>query len=212
MTIGEKIKYFRARVGITQGRLAELSDIHPVSIRKYETNKMVPAQPQIDRLAKALGVSSFALTGTESNISQKTVGDFMGLFFFLYKAKLLVLEGDRGEDGALVAETVRCKPSPFLCQFFTAALGSTEGQASEVLYRLNSPSMLRDIIRWEKVSRGYERMIEEYGESEDENIRQVLEEMGQDIERIEMEFQRSSLVSGQGSLGVMINPDYFGKG
>ena len=42
MTIGEKIKYFRKRIGITQAKLAELSWIYPVSIRKYEINKMVP--------------------------------------------------------------------------------------------------------------------------------------------------------------------------
>ena len=41
MTIGEKIKYCRKQIGITQDKLAELTGIHPVSIRKYETNKMV---------------------------------------------------------------------------------------------------------------------------------------------------------------------------
>ena len=60
MTIGEKIKYFRTRIGITQAKLAELSGIHPVSIRKYETNKMVPQSPQIDRIAEALGISQSA--------------------------------------------------------------------------------------------------------------------------------------------------------
>ena len=38
MTIGEKIKYCRKQIGITQDKLAELTGIHPVSIRKYETN------------------------------------------------------------------------------------------------------------------------------------------------------------------------------
>ena len=60
MTIGEKIKYFRTRIGITQAKLAELSGIHPVSIRKYETNKMVPQAPQIDRIAETLGTHVFS--------------------------------------------------------------------------------------------------------------------------------------------------------
>ncbi|WP_416366602.1 helix-turn-helix domain-containing protein [Muricomes intestini] len=34
------MKYCRKQIGITQDRLAELTDIHPVSIPKYETNKM----------------------------------------------------------------------------------------------------------------------------------------------------------------------------
>lgn len=54
MTIGENIKYYRIRMGITQNQLAALAEIHPVSIRKYETNKM---QPQIDILKKLAGVS-----------------------------------------------------------------------------------------------------------------------------------------------------------
>ena len=61
MTIGDKIRYLRTRMGITQGELADLSGIHPVSIRKYETNKMTPQAQQIEKIADALGVSSFAI-------------------------------------------------------------------------------------------------------------------------------------------------------
>ena len=68
MTIGEKIKYFRTQKRITQAKLAELSGIHPVSIRKYETNKMIPQSQQIDKIAEALEISSFAITGFEKNI------------------------------------------------------------------------------------------------------------------------------------------------
>ena len=42
MTIGEQIKYIRKRRGLTQGQLAEATGIHPVTIRKYETNKLQP--------------------------------------------------------------------------------------------------------------------------------------------------------------------------
>ena len=51
MTIGEKIKYCRKQIGITQDKLAELTGIHPVSIRKYETNKMQPQPPQLEKIA-----------------------------------------------------------------------------------------------------------------------------------------------------------------
>ena len=95
MTIGDKIKYFRTRIGITQSKLAELSGIHPVSIRKYETNKMIPQAQQIDRIAEALGVSSFAITGFENNISLKTEGDFMGLMIMLIKSNILCIKGER---------------------------------------------------------------------------------------------------------------------
>lgn len=42
MNIGERIKFCRKHRGMTQDRLAEETGIHPVSIRKYETGKMVP--------------------------------------------------------------------------------------------------------------------------------------------------------------------------
>ena len=58
MTIGEKIRYYRKQLGITQGKLAELTGIHPVSIRKYEINKMQPQPQQIERIAAAQRTST----------------------------------------------------------------------------------------------------------------------------------------------------------
>ena len=116
MTIGEKIKYFRKRIGITQAKLAELSGIHPVSIRKYEINKMVPQTQQIEKIAKALGISSFAITGIENNIRLETIGDFMGLFIMLCKTHIIFIEGKRGEDETLLPDTVSFKINPFITQ------------------------------------------------------------------------------------------------
>lgn len=56
MTIGEKIKHYRKLSGMTQSELAERSGIHPVTIRKYETNKLIPKTEQIIKIANALGV------------------------------------------------------------------------------------------------------------------------------------------------------------
>ncbi len=84
MTIGEKIKYLRTRLGITQGKLAEFCEIHPVSIRKYETNKMIPGQTQIERLSAILGVSTFALSDHPTEIKLNTVGDFYGILILFH--------------------------------------------------------------------------------------------------------------------------------
>ena len=119
MTIGEKIKYFRIQKGMTQAKLAELSGIHPVSIRKYETNKMIPQSQQIDKIAETLEISSFAITGFENNIRLETVGDFMGLLIMLIKINIVLIEGERGENEIYKQETVAFKINPFLSQFFT---------------------------------------------------------------------------------------------
>ena len=58
LTIGDRIKYFRKRRGLTQAQLAECTGIHPVSIRKYETNKMQPQLSQIEKIADALCLST----------------------------------------------------------------------------------------------------------------------------------------------------------
>ena len=120
MTIGDKIKYFRTRIGITQSKLAELSGIHPVSIRKYETNKMIPQAQQIDRIAEALGVSSFAITGFENNISLKTEGDFMGLMIMFIKSNILCIKGERDENSLYDIETVSFEINPLITKFFNA--------------------------------------------------------------------------------------------
>jgi len=63
MTIAERIRCFRKRLGITQEELAKRSELHPVSIRRYETGKMIPQYAQIVKLAKALGVSISSISG-----------------------------------------------------------------------------------------------------------------------------------------------------
>ena len=107
MTIGEKIKYYRKQIDITQDRLAELTGIHPVSIRKYETNKMQPQPPQLEKIAAALGVSYNALNGSDTaGLRLETVGDLMGVLMVLCNSGILQITGERGEDKLLKDETV----------------------------------------------------------------------------------------------------------
>ena len=102
MTIGEKIKYCRKQIGITQDRLAELTGIHPVSIRKYETNKMQPQPPQLEKIAAALGVSYNALNGSDTaGLRLETVGDLMGVLIVLCNSGILQINGERGEDNTV---------------------------------------------------------------------------------------------------------------
>lgn len=89
MTIAEKIKYLRKQIGITQDNLGNKSNIHPVSIRKYETNKMKPQQDQIEKLANALNVSPFALADTYSSYKIQTLGDLYGAIIYLYKSNFI---------------------------------------------------------------------------------------------------------------------------
>ena len=193
MTIGEKIKYFRSRIGITQAKLAELSGIHPVSIRKYETNKMIPQAPQIDRLAEALGVSSFALAGFENNIRLETVGDFMGLMIMLIKTKIVSINGKREESGMINADTAEFVINPFITNFFAAKSDKTELSANTLLYYLKNENILSDILKWERINNRYEKCAAEICDTSDKELINILEELKEQKEVVELELQHSSI-------------------
>jgi transcriptional regulator with XRE-family HTH domain len=55
--VGEQIKYLRERRGLTQQRLAEEAGVSRAYIAKLEGGDRVsPAMPVLERIAKALGV------------------------------------------------------------------------------------------------------------------------------------------------------------
>ena len=189
MTIGDKIRYLRTRMGITQGELADLSGIHPVSIRKYETNKMTPQAQQIERIAEALGVSSFAISGIENNIRLETKGDFMGLLLMLIKTNLLVIKGERSEDDGLIPETVSFEINPFVSQFFSANANATDLNADSIAFKLKSDEIFQDILKWEKITYGYEKSAAKYSDTDEQAILDAMNEMKDYIEAIEMELQ-----------------------
>lgn len=90
MTIGEKIKYCRKQIGITQDKLAELTSIHPIFIRKYKTNKMQPQPPQLEKIATVLSVSYNTLNGSDTaRLRLETVGDLMGVLMVLCNSSIL---------------------------------------------------------------------------------------------------------------------------
>ena len=55
MTIADRIKKIREIFGITSNEFAKITGIHPVSIRKYETNKMIPGNDVIEKGTDAGG-------------------------------------------------------------------------------------------------------------------------------------------------------------
>ncbi len=206
MTIGEKIKYFRTRMGITQAKLAEISGIHPVSIRKYETNKMVPQSAQIDRIADALGISSFAIAGIENNIRLETIGDFMGVLIMLCKTHIIELKGDREENGSLNAETISFVINPSISKFFLAENEKESIDANKILYKLKSEHILKDFINWERINNRYEKCAAE-SDTYDKDLQNILEQLKEPKEAIEMELQRSEvLLSSDDDVSVRITP------
>lgn len=68
MTIGKKIKYYRNKSGMTQNELAAKANIHPVTIRKYETDRYLPSYNHIKKISKALNISNVILIMSEIKV------------------------------------------------------------------------------------------------------------------------------------------------
>ncbi len=204
MTIGEKIRYFRKRTGITQGKLAELAGVHPVSIRKYETGKTIPQQPQIEKIAKALCISEVAISGTISKSDNKlikTLGDFMGLLIMLIKNNVIIIKGERDENNAINPQTVIFTVNPLISSFFNAKCEKQDFNASKIEYYLKNNYILDDILTWEKAYFLYEKCVKKYSENNNDVILQELGNLKCAVDAIEIKLQHSTrLLTEDGKL------------
>ena len=54
MTIAERIKKIRDIFDITSQEFSKITGIHHVSIRKYETNKMIPGNDIIEKMSASM--------------------------------------------------------------------------------------------------------------------------------------------------------------
>ena len=190
MTIGEKIKYFRKQRGITQGELAELTGIHPVSIRKYETNKMQPLPPQVEKIAAALNVNFSAIYGMDQSAFRlETRGDLMGLLMTAYKAGLIQVDGPKDRYGAFKEEQCCIRLLPVLSQYFAVAGQEDENRNMLPALKVTDSSVLSDFIRWEGLYReGYlkdQELLTKGNSSEDEKY--VADDFREMLEQIELD-------------------------
>ena len=168
---------------------------------------MVPQAQQIDRIAEALGISSFAIAGIENNIRLETVGDFMGLMIMLIKTKIISLNGERDESGMLKSETVGIEINPFISNFFNTKNDSTEFSANKIMYYLKSDILLSDILKWERINHRYEKCAAEICDTSDKELINILEELKEQKEVIELELQHSDiLLDSGGGISVKIPP------
>lgn len=176
MTIGDQIKYIRKRRGITQAQLAELTGIHPVTIRKYEINKLQPKKEQIKRIAASLKVSPLIFEGLEANmISLDTVGDLLGLMFFLYKSQVIRVSYDTSE----------IRLAPVLKDHLVFMATKKNVSITDGVIHLSDIQTEQDFLKWAHLYDNYIKLEEKY--SSDPNLEDMLLENENDLKTIEME-------------------------
>lgn len=214
MTIGKKIKYCRKLCNITQNKLAELTGLHPVSIRKYETDKMEPQPVQIEKIADALSISYNALIGNATaGLRLETVGDLMGILIVLFNTDILRITGERDENKYLKKETVKITFNPLLASFFEMEQTSDKKIGSipldNILLKIKMASMLDDLLTWEKINHMYQVTLYNTGENADKEELALLNDVIEAKEITELRLQRSQVsLDMSDGIKVKINPDY----
>lgn len=61
MSIGQRIKERRLKLGMTQKQLGELCGMADSAIRKYESGKIIPKKSTIEKITYALSISEMEL-------------------------------------------------------------------------------------------------------------------------------------------------------
>lgn len=179
---------------MTQSQLAERTGIHPVSIRKYETNKTIPQPEQIRRIADVLCVSYTAIAGLDcANLDIKEQGDFVGFIMQLQKKGLVSFTGTRDSENKLYLEdTFRITISPKIAQYLTVFIKSrsTTVNATGDQLEIQLPERItHNLIVWEAATNIYNNAKNSYTEPYLDDVKEGLRILADNVDKIEIEAQ-----------------------
>ena len=187
MTIGEKIKYVRKLYHMSSTELAERTGIHPVSIRKYESNKMIPQSAQIERLAAAFHLSPAIFSGlTDMRFDFQYSGDCLGMLIMLYTSGTLIINGERDEKNILKKETVKFTISPLLQKFFQFSEKDKTLSFEDVNVLIKDNDTLERFIFWEFMYTRRDELYDAYMEEDTQENEEAYNQICNDYDEIEM--------------------------
>lgn len=207
MTLGERIRLCRKSAGLTQEQLAEVTGIHSVSINKYEKDKMVPKPDQLGKIAMALNVSTMALNGKEDPAFRvETVGDFMGFLFSMHHAGIMMLKGERDDQGYIKEDTAYIEVNPAIRQYFGVKGLEQDPNGLEII--LKNKHVLSDLINWEQSENYLTTHKDEYDKMPPEQ-KAAFDEIKTYMDIIELKLSQSNVMLDTSSgISVRINPNY----
>ena len=187
MTIGEKIKYVRKLYHMSSAELAERTGIHPVSIRKYESNKMVPQSAQIERLAAAFHLSPAIFSGlTDMRFDFQYSGDCLGMLIMLYTSGTLIINGERDEKSILKKETVKFTVSPLLQKFLQFSEKGRTLSFEDMNVLIKNNDTLDRFIFWEFMYNRRDELYDAYMEEETKENEEAYNQICNDYDEIEI--------------------------
>jgi transcriptional regulator with XRE-family HTH domain len=100
--IGERIKFFRERRSLTQKQLGSVAGIIEETIRKYEIGQRNPKPNQLKKIADALGMTVYALSGFDI----ETDADVVSMILAIDEKVGIKFEGDTDKDNKIKPKTL----------------------------------------------------------------------------------------------------------
>lgn len=146
MNIAERIKRLRELFGITANDLAKITGIHPVSIRKYETNKMVPGIDVIDKMCEALKLPRMIFEGfPKQHTNYQLTGDFYQQLFLLLDNQTLLANKNGDTSLTTTANDEFFSVNPEIAKYIKIKHGNKEIPLNELTIEINTdkPNVLK---------------------------------------------------------------------
>ncbi|MEF9880466.1 MAG: helix-turn-helix transcriptional regulator [Clostridia bacterium] len=192
MTIGQRIRYCRTLRGISQTQLALDSCVHPVSVRKYETDKMQPQPEQILRIAKALHVSYSALAGVDmAGIDGSRQTDTMSLLMILVNAGILKIDSPLLSNGETDIHNTTFSLQTCLTDVFNLRVKGADQKVelSDIELLPKCAIAAQSLTTWQKKKAAYQEAAKETGDNLSEEDQARLHTLKEDLEVYELQIQ-----------------------
>lgn len=193
MTIGKKISFLRKRLKITQEDLAERTGIHVVSIRRYENDKMLPKEAQVEKIANVLNVRPYVLSESNLNFNIETDGDLYSIFISLYKSGLITF------TKAIDGNNVDIEINDNITKLFDLIIHSdVNKKINKHTLSLSINNNLKDLpsynlfLRWLDAIKGLEGFINSLDDKDNPVAVETIKTIKEQIEQYELELLQSA--------------------
>ncbi|MBP1564080.1 MAG: helix-turn-helix transcriptional regulator [Oscillospiraceae bacterium] len=197
MTIGEKIKYCRKnRLGLSQAKFAELCGISLVSIKRYETNKMIPTAEQIAKIAKVVGISTEAYSEPvlSWNFKLNTYGDLIKLMMICRKNSILSIVKSCRNGKEPISFTINSNIGNAIQAKMTNSFGEQlDCDVTNISFIVKNQAVAEIFLKWDNIYSELEFLYENHHIFR-ESIDSIIKKRQDELDLIELEMQFNSLL------------------
>lgn len=192
MTVGDKIKYYRAQFDITSKQLSEITGIPSANIRQIETGKYNLTDENAKKIANVFGVSTLAITDKLSGFSFETVGDVMGLIIYLVKNDILTIDGQRDTENCISTQSACLRFTQMFNHILSARINDEKGSISDIFIQFKNQLYFSELLEWDKYRYMFNEINQTVNEDEIINyleVTDIREKILFSIETIELRLQ-----------------------